>query len=63
MQGQIHPFGSPEWLKSKGIRYGNLKAGVQAPDDTVVKIDGSTTNLLSYQQGERPLVLNFGSFS
>lgn len=31
------------------FRQGGLKPGSQAPDGTVVKLDGSTVNLLSYQ--------------
>ena len=51
------------YLKSKFMIGEKLKVGHKAPDTTVVTMDGQRVNLLSYAKGDRPLVLNFGSFS
>jgi peroxiredoxin len=50
-------------LKDKFMLGEKLKVGKQAPDAPVVKIDGNTINMLSFAKGDKPLVVNFGSFS
>ena len=50
-------------IKAKFMIGEKVKVGVSAPDAPVITMDGTTVNLLSYAQGDRPLVLNFGSFS
>jgi len=49
--------------KTKYMLGEKLKVGVAAPDAPVVTLDGTSASLLSYAKGDRPLVLNFGSFS
>lgn len=50
-------------IKSKFKLGEKLRVGVAAPDAPVVTLDGTSASLLSYAKGDRPLVLNFGSFS
>lgn len=50
-------------IKSKLLLGEKLKVGMPAPDGPVVTMDGTSANLLSYGQTDRPLILNFGSFS
>ena len=50
-------------IKSKFMLGEKVKVGGQAPDAPVVTMEGTSVNMLSYANGDRPLVLNFGSFS
>ena len=50
-------------IKSKFMLGEKLKVGMPAPDAPVVTIDGTSSKILSYGKTDRPLVLNFGSFS
>ena len=45
--------------KSKEI----INVGDKAIDGPIVSMDGKKSNILSFAKGDRPLVLNFGSYS
>ena len=45
------------------MRRGNLKVGSEAPDATLVALDGETRFRLEERIAGRPLVLVFGSFT
>lgn len=58
------PLLTPVFFKIKmSMLHGGLKVGGKAPDGTIVHQDESKTNLHSIQNGDRLLVINFGSFS
>jgi hypothetical protein len=44
-------------------RIGSLKVGDVAPDAQLVRVDGTSINLMSAKKPGRPLVLIFGSFT
>jgi len=40
-----------------------VEVGSEAPNGSVITLDGQKRDLLSYQRKDIPLVLNFGSYS
>lgn len=53
----------PDLIKMFLIEPPLLHAGQQAPDCTVVDLEGKESSLLSFAKPGRPLILNFGSYT
>ena len=62
LAAQQHPE-IPMYIRENRARAGALVVGDDAPNVPVVALNGTTTRLLDYSTGDRPLIVIAGSYS